>query len=569
MTTIPQRVAFLKKIHLFRTLSEADLTTLAEALSDRPVTKEEVILRQGTPGEAIFLIYSGTFKVYQINRKGQENILAYLTDRDFFGEEEFLSRRPCVASVSALTDGHVLVLRYDQLTTLLKRFKTLRTSLQIDVNSRRLWRRLHFPWVRPDEVVYFMARKHPIVLWRSLVLPIFSFLAPAFFLVWGVFTGAIWPFAMAVVLILAIIGWIIWEIIDWKNDYYMVTNQRVVWVEKVIGLFDSRHEAPLHTILSVDLATDPIGNIFDYGTVIVRTFVGKIPFEFVSHPAQAARTVEEYWTRAKDQVLSQEKDALKNAIRKRLGLPIPEPPPSPIPPPSPPARKPSLIGLALSSLFATRTEEGDKIIYHKHPYVLLRKVWVPTLILLLLSGGWLVRLVTLAIDPAPEVYVIARQEGRWVADTLVLTLPMLAIPFALWWGYQYWDWKNDIFMVTSDQVIDIDRKPLGTEQKRSAPLENILSTESARIGLAGNLLNFGTVYISVGGSKMEFQDVADPATVQSDIDRRRMARAAAKTAAQVAQERERIAEWFAIYHLSAEQFREEQRKRDQTASGSS
>jgi len=137
----------------------------------------------------------------------------------------------------------------------------------------------------------------------------------------------------------------------------------------------------------------------------------------------------------------------------------------------------------------------------------------------------------------------------------VLTLPVLLIPFLLWWVYQYVDWTNDIFQVSPDQIVDIDKTPFGTEERRAAPLENILSTEYQRIGFLGNIFNFGTVYIVVGGSKLEFQDVADPATVQSDIDRRRMARVAAKNAALAAAERERIAEWLVTYHRNVDEFR--------------
>jgi hypothetical protein len=35
-------------------------------------------------------------------------------------------------------------------------------------------------------------------------------------------------------------------------------NQRVIWLEKVVGLYDSRQEAPLGTILSVGVETDMI-----------------------------------------------------------------------------------------------------------------------------------------------------------------------------------------------------------------------------------------------------------------------------------------------------------------------
>jgi hypothetical protein len=71
----------------------------------------------------------------------------------------------------------------------------------------------------------------------------------------------------------------------------------------------------------------------------------------------------------------------------------------------------------------------------------------------------------------------------------------------------------------------------------------------------------------VGGSKLEFQDVYDPPSVQSDIDRRRMARTASKNAAASAADRERMAEWVATYHRSAEEFRREEEARRNANSG--
>ena len=91
-----------------------------------------------------------------------------------------------------------------------------------------------------------------------------------------------------------------------------------------------------------------------------------------------------------------------------------------------------------------------------------------------------------------------------------------------------------------------------------------ISFEYKRIGILGEIFNYGTVYITVGGTKLAFEDVMDPPAVQSDIHRRRAARIEKKNQAAVASERERMAEWLATYHHSAEEFRrEEERKRNQ------
>ena len=147
-------------------------------------------------------------------------------------------------------------------------------------------------------------------------------------------------------------------------------------------------------------------------------------------------------------------------------------------------------------------------------------------------------------------------------DTVAVSLPLLMIPVLFWWIYQYMDWTNDIFRVTGDQILDIDRKPFGTEERRAAPIDNILSTRYERLGFIGYVLNFGTVYIDVGSAQFAFEDVLDPAGVQSDIDRRRLTRIASKKEAERTSERNRMADWMASYHQNVDDIRREQELKD-------
>jgi hypothetical protein len=320
-------------------------------------------------------------------------------------------------------------------------------------------------------------------------------------------------------------------------------------------------------VLSVGVETDMFGRMLDYGNVIVRTFVGRIPFTSVTRPHQAARMIEEYWQRTKNVSMTEEKEAMKEAIREKLGLTAVSKPaesePSPAAPPAPrkgagtSSKKPLrtrdvLIKMLASNALKFRYEVGDTVIYHKHWIVLLQQIWLPALFVIGILGLWAARLITVAVSPDLSLFRMTEQ-GLDV-DTLFMALPILLVPFLGWLIYQIADWSNDIFMVTPDQILDIDRQPFGTEQRRAAPLENILSTEYERLGLIGYLFNFGTVHITVGGAKLAFEDVLDPATVQSDIDRRRMARIAKTNAAKVSAERSRVAEWLAAYHENADEF---------------
>ena len=561
---ISARVAFLKKIHLFYGLEDDALTAVAEELEELSVPKDGVVFKQDSAAESFYMIYGGSVRIVR-KQDGKEIQLALLVKNDYFGELALVSNRRRSATVTALQDTSLLVLSRKDFEKLFREHSDLKNNLEVAVRSRQLARRLRFKWLRQDEVVYFLARRHVIALYQKLIVPILALVIPLgliysyFFILQFVIVALAGGLAL-----LAIASWIIWIVIDWGNDYYIVTNQRVVWLEKVVAVYDSRQESPLSMVVSVGVEADQLGRILDYGNVIVRTFVGKIAFNLVSHPNQAAHMVEEYWQRTREAAVSMEKEAMKDSLRKRLGIPIP-PKPAPVSD-QPTTSIPRRSGAALLKLLGANTlklryETGESVIYRKHWVVLILESWIPFLGTIAVLGLFLYRLIQLAFLPNEAFISLATglSVDAWASGLLIVLLPV-----AGWFVYQVLDWSNDKFEVTADQIIDIDRKPFSTEKRNAAQLENILSTSYERLGILGNLFNFGTVYITVGGNKLAFEDVMDPATVQSDIDRRRMARQQKKTDATVAAERERMAEWLATYHHNAEEFRkEEERKRNQ------
>ena len=391
-----------------------------------------------------------------------------------------------------------------------------------------------------------------------------TFLIPDFtlFYAWFAVVQSLVVVIAAVVSLLFLGGWIAWLVVDWGNDYYIVTNQRVVWLEKVVGIYDSRQESALSTVLSVGVEANPLGRILDYGNVIVRTFVGRIPFSHVDHPHQAARMIEEYWMRTRVAAVMTEKEAMKDEIRKKLDIPIPPKPKSdsPAPPPLPPRRS-SLLRLLGANTLKLRYESGETVIYRKHWVVLVLEAWMPVLGIIGTLILFLQRLVQLAFSPT-EAFISFN--GGITIDVWSSAILILMLVFVGWFVYRVMDWSNDQFIVNAEQIIDVDREPFGTEKRNAAQLENILGTEYQRIGILGNIFNFGTVYITVGGTKLAFENVLDPAAVQSDINRRFAARKAKNEQQQIAKERERMAEWLATYHLNAEVLRdEEEQKKNQ------
>jgi hypothetical protein len=557
---LPAKIAFLKKIHLFHGLGDEELAVIAAELEEFQYPKGAVIFQQGGKADSFYLIYGGSVRIMRtVNKK--EYQLALLVKEDYFGEMALIAKRPRSATVTALADTSLLVLSRADFEKLFNKNPQLGLNMAVAIRSRELAQRLRFKWLRSDEVVYFLARKHIVVLLQNLGLPVFLLLVPLFlFYAWFAIIQSLVVIIAASVALLAIGAWIAWLIVDWGNDYYIVTNQRVVWLEKVVGIYDSRQESALSTVLSVGVEANPLGRVLDYGNVIVRTFVGRIPFSHVDHPNQAARMIEEYWMRTRSAAVAMEKEAMKNEIRKKLGIPIPPKPKSEFaaPTPPPPARRSSFLRLLGANTLKLRIESGDTIIYRKHWVVLVLEAWMPVLGILASLILFIQRMVHLALSPTEAFISLS---GGIFVDIWSGVILIILLVFVGWFIYRVMDWSNDQFIVNAEQIIDLDREPFGTEKRNAAQLENILGTEYQRIGLLGNIFNFGTVYITVGGTKLAFENVIDPAAVQSDINRRFAARKAKNEQERVAKERERMAEWLATYHLNSESLRDEEEKK--------
>jgi hypothetical protein len=149
---------------------------------------------------------------------------------------------------------------------------------------------------------------------------------------------------------------------------------------------------------------------------------------------------------------------------------------------------------------------------------------------------------------------------------LILLLGIgLTVMAVLWWLYRFVDWSNDIYRVTSEKIIDSERKPLGDEITKSAPLENIIGLDYERLGVLGVVLNFGNVIINIGtDNKFIFYGIHNPARAQRDIFNYMYERRSKQQQADNLQEQERVSNYIAAYHRQVEDIRQSAKKPPQS-----
>jgi CRP/FNR family cyclic AMP-dependent transcriptional regulator len=138
----------LRSISLFCELGEDDLRGLAGLLRERRYPAGSVILSQGDPGDALFLIGSGQVKVAVLSEDGREVILSVLGAGGVVGEMALLDDQPRSAHVIAMTDTALFQLRRDDFR------QRLRTSPELAIGLlRELTRRLR----RADDTITGLA----------------------------------------------------------------------------------------------------------------------------------------------------------------------------------------------------------------------------------------------------------------------------------------------------------------------------------------------------------------------------------------------------------------------------
>ncbi|MPZ48323.1 MAG: cyclic nucleotide-binding domain-containing protein [Dehalococcoidia bacterium] len=99
----------LASVELFRDIEKNDLETLAKIVVERDFKQGDVIVKEGEPGLAMYIISRGKAEVVK-GAGGSEQVIATLGAGDFFGEMALFDDSPRFASVRAVEDTDCLVM---------------------------------------------------------------------------------------------------------------------------------------------------------------------------------------------------------------------------------------------------------------------------------------------------------------------------------------------------------------------------------------------------------------------------------------------------------------------------
>jgi putative ABC transport system ATP-binding protein len=95
---------FLRTVELFSQLTPHEITNIAEKMKRRRFARNEIIIREGDPGEEFFLIGKGQVDIRRDVGSGAERHLATLNVGNVFGEHALMAEGPRNATCTAVGD---------------------------------------------------------------------------------------------------------------------------------------------------------------------------------------------------------------------------------------------------------------------------------------------------------------------------------------------------------------------------------------------------------------------------------------------------------------------------------
>ncbi len=559
---LQQITSRLKQLKLFMGLDESQLDRVAGLI--QPVTLNEgQSLQLDGKSCPLFIVVMGKV-LYSPLKKGIKGDGYQLRSSDFAGADVVFRGKPKSFSLTAQKTALLFTIQVDALRTLLNTSPVLTKSIKKQLAWYNLIRSKPFSWLGEEETVNVVCRKHPAYLLVLELAPLvmswvglFIILAAAQVPTASFRLAAGW-FGAAVVGMAAL--WAIWRFFDWGNDYYIITDQRIVWLERTIGLYDSRQEAPLVAIKSGETKSGVVGRLLGFGDVITETFMGQVFFRHIGDPTGIKNLIDRDHKLAIEQQNFTDVHTIEGKIRQKIepsqAVTVPVSANTPIQAAGSAGASrqetklvPEKLNLwqSLLTRFQMRREANGMITYRKHLYVLFRMTLLPAV-----CGFILIILTSLVY------YWRVQDQIDLLTPGLIMLIGIGLIALAvLWWLYKFADWSNDIYRVTPDKIIDSERKPLGDEITKSAPLENIIGLDYERLGFLGVVLNFGNVIINIGTeNKFIFYGIHNPARAQRDIFNYMYEWRRKKQQTDTIQEQERVSNYIAAYHRQAEDLRQ-------------
>ncbi len=124
----------MSRVNLFNLLPPGEIQGLVHDITSRNYKKGNIILRQGDPGDSLFIIDYGVIDI--VDERADGEIIATITENDVLGEMALVTGEPRSASAVAATDVRVWIVLKEHFDRLLSVSPELAAAVKDLVGTR-------------------------------------------------------------------------------------------------------------------------------------------------------------------------------------------------------------------------------------------------------------------------------------------------------------------------------------------------------------------------------------------------------------------------------------------------
>ncbi len=554
--------AILAKTPLFQNLTPVEVAHLAGYTMQLHYNRaHRTVVRRNKNDDYYYVLVKGYAVATRPDPQTGQALPYPLTPGAAFGEAGVLLGDPASETVETTSPTDWLRIHRQDFALFLEAHPGAqeRLFLPYDVQSRLEKARKIWPWQEDGEVILCQRRRHIIVLLRRMIgWLVISLLSVGSIALFDRFVGSpVWAQLLLILVVsLASLAALAWIVIDYRNDYHIVTSRRVAHVEKVVLFRDKRSSAPLDKIQDLQISRTFWARFWGYGHLTIATAAeeGHILFDYLPGADEVYELLMQEVERAKTGAMADNEEIIRQELQDRLHLGLEErldrralleTHVSETPQPSLTSRLP------FNRLLGLQQEKGNRLVWRKHWLGLLRSIFWPLVFVLLLASGILFLISNIFMG------IIELSAAVYISIFLVVFMALAGSVFWLWWAWT--DWRNDFYIVTDQRIEHIEQKPLWFDDERMVlSLERVQNVEYRKRGPVAHLLNYGDVIIQTAAAEglTVFRFVPEPDQVQAIIFHRIENYRLQQATQRQKRQKSDFSDWLAAYHQIVQEERE-------------
>jgi hypothetical protein len=300
-------------------------------------------------------------------------------------------------------------------------------------------------------------------------------------------------------IIVTLLGWCIYMYLDWRNDFLILTNERVIALYEVVLGQHSQDQLYIEDIQNViaNRATY-LQYWLNFGTVQITSAAYRPPLQFeqATAPQDMQSHIMGFVNKRRQQENKSNFDAMikSKVYGQAAAAAVPKP-----------KLRLSKSPPIINKLFYENPEVADNgnITWRQHwifiPFVVIK----PIVALVLAFIG------------------LALINGVYPLGTLALvgiTLVIILL-FLVWAWYVVEDERNELYILQPTNLIDVEKKPLGPEQRNTASIGSVQNVKT-ETSLIGRIIGYGDVIIETAGAggSLTFPRLPNPDEVVAIIN---------------------------------------------------